>query len=250
MMRFLRTALFAALLPFVFTACNRDDDDKTATVDPQHDFSPFFPLQPGHFVTYDVDSTRWDALGCTRTDTRCQLRYQVADTFSDARGRRSYRVDIYYRKQDSLPWRNHQVLYVTPTAQRIEYEQDEVRYIKLVFPVANGSSWNGNQLIPTNDADLTYFRDWIYKYDNLGEAFDTERKYYNNTVTVNAVDRSQGNPEDPAQRNNYAERTYMKEVYANNVGLIFREFTRWTYNPSVAFCRQGFSVTMRAVDNK
>jgi len=250
MMRFLRTALFAALLPFVFTACNRDDDDTTVTVDPEHDFTPFFPLQPGHFVTYDVDSTRWDALGCTRTDTRCQLRYQVADTFTDARGRRSYRVDIYYRKQDTLPWRNHQVFYVTPTAQAIEYEQDELRFIKLVLPVANDRTWNGTQLIASNDAELSYFRDWMFKYDNLGEPFDTERKYYANTVTVDAVNRSQGNPEDPAQRNNYAYRTYLKEVYANNVGLVFREFTRWTYDPSIAFCRRGYSVTMRAVDNK
>ena len=250
MMRFFRTALFAAILPFVFTACNRDDDDNGMTVDPEHDFTPFFPLQPGHYVTYDVDSTRWDALSCTRTDTRCQLRYVVADTFSDAQGRRSYRVNILYRRQDTLSWQNHRVFYVTPTAQRLEYVEDNLRFIKLVFPVVDGGSWNGNQLIATADSDQAYFRDWIYKFDNLGEPFDTERKYYDNTVTVNAVDRSQGNPEDPALRNQYAERTYLKEVYANNVGLIFREFTRWTYDPSVAFCRQGYSVTMRAVDNR
>lgn len=247
MMRSLRALLLAAALPLALLSCNNDDD--VVAVDPAHDFTPFFPLTPGHYVTYDVDSTQWDDVGCTRTDTRCQLRYTVADTFTDAQGRRSYRVDIYYRKRDTADWRNHEVVYVTPTAQRLEYVQKALPFIKLVFPIVDGGTWNGNQLINGADADLTYFRDWIYKYSNVGEAFDTERKYYDNTVTVNAVDFSQGNPEDPSQRDVYASRTYGKEVYAEGAGLIFREMTRWTYDPAVAYCRKGYSVTMRAVDN-
>ena len=217
-------------------------------MDGAHDFTPYFPLQPGHYVTYDVDSTLWDDFGCTRTDTKCQLRYSVADTFSDNQGRRSYRIDIYYRKRDTLDWQNHQVIYVTPTAQRLEYVQDNLRFIKLVFPIAEGGTWNGNSLINTSDQDLQYFGDWIYKYSNVGEAFN-EGKYYDNTVTVNGTDQTQNNPEDPALRDAYAYRTYLKEVYAKDAGLVFREMIRWTYDPGVAYCRKGYSVKMRAVDN-
>ena len=43
-------------------------------------------------------------------------------------------------------------------------------------------------------------------------------------------------------------RTYAKEVYAYNVGMIYKEWTHWTYKPNHAQCVNGYSVIMRAID--
>jgi hypothetical protein len=47
-----------------------------------------------------------------------------------------------------------------------------------------------------------------------------------NTVTVNQADEVLGNPAD---NKSYSEKTFGKEVYAKEVGLIYKEFMHYTY---------------------
>jgi hypothetical protein len=115
--------------------------------------------------------------------------------------------------------------------------------------VAEGSSWNGNAYINTADQELQHFGNWNYRYESIGAAFNTGYKTYSNTVSVPAVDEAQNNPDDPALIDAYADRTLSKEVYAKDVGLVYREMTRWIYDPNIRRCRRGYSVVMRAADN-
>jgi len=244
-MRFLRALLPLAIISFGLASCEKEE---TAQPNPEHFFTEYFPLKPGHYVTYNVDSTIWDDFRCLKTVHTMQMRYTVADTFTDLQGRRSYRIDIMRRETDSVGWVDDEVIYVTPTTSRLEYVQKNLRFIKLIFPVAEGTYWNGNSLISASDQDYQYFADWVYKYTRLGQAFQAPGgKYYPATVTVEGTDQQQNDPE--TQPNAYSYRTYLREVYAKDAGLVWREQTRWIYDPGVKKCRKGYSVTMYAVDN-
>ena len=49
--------------------------------------------------------------------------------------------------------------------------------------------------------------------------------------------------------NVYAMRTYAKEVYGYNIGMIYKEWVHWTYTPNHdGACVKGYSVIMRAID--
>lgn len=237
------TLLLAVLLPIIFYSCRKSDSKSY----PGDYTRGYFPLQFGKYVVYDLDSIIWDDFQCVRSQFQYQMRYTVADTFRDNENRLSYRMDVHIRRNDTAIWRTHRVVYLTPTATSLEYVEANVRFIKMVFPVSNGTYWLGNAMIPAFDADYQYFQDWEYRYSKIGETFSTGKAEFPNTVTINQVDRQINDPE--LQPGAYAEKTYGKEVYAFDVGMVYRETTRWVYDPGVVACRKGYSVVMRAIDH-
>lgn len=244
MMKKLRSALLTAtVLSLAFAACNKDEDkyDGNATL-------AFYPLELGHYVTYQVDSVIWDDFQCLRTVHKMQHRYQVADTFTDNQGRPSYRIDILTRPADSLQWSVDEVIYATRTPDHLELVQNNLRFIRLAFPISNGKTWLGNSMIPSADQDYAYLSGWNYKYTNQGQDYNNGLSAFQNTVTVEQVDEQQNDPESMPTA--YAYKTYGKEVYAYGVGLVFREATHWIYDPGASNpCRKGYSVILRAIDH-
>ncbi|WP_118972391.1 hypothetical protein [Taibaiella koreensis] len=214
----------------------------------------FFPTEIGKYIVYDYDSTIWnDQLGVP-LPYKGQLRYTVVDTFRDAAGRLSYRINVERRKNDTDPYMPNDVLSVTPTENRVELMQRGLTFIKMVFPVASSPSWNGNALIALGDKDnAEYDNDkWKYTYANFDNEFDPGNNLYEHTVTVNQIDDQLNDPDVDSTA--YAYRNYSQEVYAYNVGLVYRERIYWEFQPKVGGSggsgfKKGYSVVLRAVEN-
>lgn len=239
--KFLPVLLLAALFSMVAASCKKETErrygpDKTVG---------YYPLSIGRYVVYDVDSTLWDDFTQVKSLHKYQMRYTIADTFRDNAGRLSYRMDVHIRKTDSAAWKTHRVINVTPTETTLEYTEDNLRFIKLIFPVYEHMEWKGNSLIPAGDQDYQYFQDWNYQYTNYAQPFNNGKAYFDNTVTVNEVDEKLNDPE--TMPDSYAFQTYGKEVYAFDVGMVYREMTHWVYDPTYVKFRRGYSVIMRAV---
>ncbi|RYZ55173.1 MAG: hypothetical protein EOP49_03520 [Sphingobacteriales bacterium] len=240
--KFLPFLLLAALVSMTFFSCTKEKE----RVYPNDPTRGYFPLQFGRYVTYDVDSTLWDDYKKVKSVFKYQMRYTIADTFRDNSFRLSYRMDVHIRKTENVPWKVHRVIYLTPTDNHLEYVEENLRFIKLVFPVSNNVTWKGNSMINSMDQDYTYFQDWNYYYSDMAQPFNNGKAYFENTVTVNQVDDSLNNPEN--QPSDYAYLTHGKEVYAFDAGMVYREMTHWTYQPTIGY-RNGYSVVMRAVDH-
>lgn len=208
------------------------------------------PLRLGAYIIYDVDSTIWNDFDSSKTVRHCQIRYTYTDTFRDNQDMLSYQVDVMTRPDaNSAQWVTNDVFFVTPTETGLEVIQNNLRIQKLAFPVENGKTWKGNSKIAVNDADLNFYADWDYVYSKMGESYNNGRVNYNSTVIVDAVDYARNDPE--ADPTHFAERTYGREVYAYDIGMIYREMLHWTYdqNGSGHYARKGWGVTMRAVDH-
>jgi hypothetical protein len=71
--------------------------------------------------------------------------------------------------------------------------------------------------------------DWDYTYENLSKSFTVWNNLsIDNTITVNQRDEVIGIPMDPTV---YSESTFSKEAYGAGIGLIYREFLHWEYQP-------------------
>jgi hypothetical protein len=239
--------LLLALTAIIWASCNKSNDNYYYNGD---ETRGFFPLGLGRSVLYDVDSITWSDFNCTKTTRHLEMQYTVADTFTDNSGRPSYRIDVQQRDNADSAWKVSQVFYATPTYSGMEVTMQNLRIEKLIFPVREGATWFGNRSIDTTDPALRQYSGWVYRYSNYLQPYNNGRIDFSSTVTVTAVDDSLNNPE--TMPGAYAERNYFREVYAYDIGMVYREFTYWTYDPGnpATACRRGFSVIMRAKQYK
>ena len=201
----------------------------------------YFPLNIGKQVVYDVDSIIWDDFTCIIDTNHYQMRWTVSDTFRGNDERLSYTIDVEIRESDSLQWQMHRVYAATPTATTIEFSENNLRFIKLNFPIENEKKRAGNNLISTTH-NYQYLQGWEYSYTDVNKSFDNGLQLFDNTVTVEQRDETLNNPNvDP-----YATKTFAKEVYAKDVGMVYREVIYWLYDENVSRCKGGFGVVMRA----
>lgn len=243
----IKKSLHIVLLAFTFTivlfACKKPDD----IPEPPKEEQEYYPLEKGKWVIYDVDSTVWDDTFCIERTYSYQVRHIVADTFTDDAGRPSFRVEAYKRVKIEDEWVPQTVFYATNTGVTLEIVQDQLRFIKMVFPISEGEEWEGNSYILTRDPDYSFYADWMYEYQKVGEGFNTGSKVFEKTITVEQRNEAISDPELFTEE--FASRTSSREIYASGVGMIYREYIRWTYDPNTTKCRKGVGVVMRATDH-
>lgn len=240
----LQFLLLAFALNVALFSCKKPDE---MPAPPQAE-QEYYPLEVGKWVVYDVDSTIWDDTFCIERFYHYQMMHIVADTFTDDKGRPSYRIETRIRKRSDEQWTPHRVFYATNTKATLEIVQDQLRFIKMVFPIdVNNPKWEGNSYIVSDDPALHFYADWTYEYKEVGAPYNNGLKEFANTVTVEEVDEAISDPE--IFQEEYASRTYAREVYASGVGMVQRDFIRWTYDPKTTKCRKGVGVVMKAVDH-
>jgi hypothetical protein len=244
--------LLAVLLTTVYFACRKPDP----LPKPVGAESRYFPLQIGKWIVYQVDSTIWDDTNCVTIERHRQIRYNIADTFTDAQGRLSYRIETWIRKNSGETWDPHQVYYVTNTGTAVEMMYEELRFVKLQFPVVEGATWAGNAFVSIPDSSQNYFKDWEYRYFAVNKSFNAGTVVYDSTITVTQRDETINEPETIPQQ--FGSRTYSREVFAAGIGMVYREYYHWTYDPTAPHnndpnndrrCLTGDGVVMRAIDH-
>ncbi|MES2559028.1 MAG: hypothetical protein V4590_04775 [Bacteroidota bacterium] len=194
-----RGILFLLLSTVVF-ACS-DSKPEEENVDLGYNY---FPTQTGATWLYNVDSLVYDDnSGQTTIDTfTFQYKEQITGSFTDVTGEPAQQVSRFFRYSDTLPWTVLNQSTQMRTALNAQRVQENIRYVKLVFPLERNKRWNGNL------------------YNTLG----TEQ------YTVSYVDQAStvGNTSYPLtvkvqQQNevNAIEEIIRYEIYARNIGLVY-----------------------------
>lgn len=177
----------------------------------------YYPLDSGHYVIYNVDSIQYNFNGIETIDT---IRYQemqvIADTFYDNQGRLNYYVNNYRRADITQTWFFDRRWYACRTSTNLQLVEDDLRFIKLVFPPKANESWNGNSYIPSNyffvyNDQYGVFNNWNYFYENIDTTYNINNLILNNSIIVSEVSDT-----------NLVSETLRTEVYAPNIGLIYQ----------------------------
>jgi len=209
--------LVIALLSTLLLSCNQQELEDIP-VDYGYEY---YPLEVGRSWTYQVDSITFDpAVGGTAIDSfRTFLREVIVDTLLDAAGQTQYRVEQYYRRHDSLPWQISKVLTMAREERRALRTEDNLKFVKIPFPIKDADTWDGNQFFDEQTTfvlirgeQVAMFKDWAYSVLQEGkQAIIGDLEFEEVANLQNADDESQ------------IERRYAIEQYAKNVGLIYRE---------------------------
>ena len=212
---------------------------KTTYKNPASVTDYYNPLQVGKYAIYQLDSLTFYYYGQLDTVTHYLAKDSVEEALIDNEGRPGWRVVRYLSDlTETQPWTPSMSFWVTPTVQRLEVDENNLRFIKLAFPLDEGVSWSGNSFLPyapfqdffdfSDDSHLS-LQLWDYKYQNVNQPFTAGTQTFDSTVTVMQVNDSINVPIlDPGS---FASRTYWSETYARNVGLVYRHTAIWEYQP-------------------
>jgi hypothetical protein len=204
----------------------------------------YFPLELGHYVEYEVDSFLYNDFNLRIDTFHYEIRDEVSDTFYDSENRLSHIITRYKRYESSEPWSEELTYYVTKNSYRTELVENNLRFIKLVFPIRDNMKWYGNSYIPTQLSEFQWMSNWYYTYDRISLPFTNGKLIFQDAVVVNQNDYANGNPDTAP--NDYASKIFSREAYAKQIGLVYREVENWVYQPTVKY-RSGFKIVYKAV---
>ena len=184
----------------------------------------YFPLYTGFWAEYAVDSVvHYDIDDISQVDTAIGryhffVREEIDTSFLDGENEKAYVILRYRRESDTLPWSfmNVWTAKITPySAQRVE---DNIRFVRLHFPISYSSSWEGN--------DFNFFMEEEYSYEDLYKPLQFGSLKFDSTISVLQNDFI-----------SHINRIFKKEIYGAHAGLLYKQIdsvnTRNTDNGTI-----------------
>lgn len=164
----------------------------------------YFPTEIGSWTEYEVrEIIHDDALG---SDTSYYyLKEVITEEFIDNQGRVSFRIERF--KKDSLNdiYAIADVWYSNLTNTTAERVEENVRFVRLTFPVSDNKTWDGNTFNTESK--------WEYEYDSLHMDRTYNNLYFDSTIKIQQIDNI-----------NPIQYQVAFEIYANYIGLIRKSY--------------------------
>ncbi|MBA3647865.1 MAG: hypothetical protein H0W62_04830 [Chitinophagales bacterium] len=171
----------------------------------------YFPLWVGKYIIYDVDSIVYSSF-FSRTDSfHYQIQELIDTAFTDGSANTVYRIVRSKRNDETSAWNVTDIWSASLTANSAEKVEENLRFIKLVFPIFLNESWKGNSKILI-DSSTDYLSDWNYEYTSVNVTSAINSFTFDSTVTVLQHDDE-----------NAIQKIFYEEKYAKGVGLIYKE---------------------------
>lgn len=247
--RLILTVLAGSLL----FSCNEKDEIASEPL------SDYLPLAVGKYITYRIDSLVFPNFGRSTEVHSYQVKHQVEALTNDNIGNPMYKVYRYIRDTaGTLPWQPAGSYFITPLADQVETSEDNLRMIKLHLPLRSGFTWKGNRYLPTDPFGPLYnfsnddnMADWDFFYDGDPSSFSYKGINYSNVYTVEQVDEAFNVP--ITSPTSYAAKSRVVDRYSKGIGLVYREFEIWEYQPNTGGSggpyKTGFGITMWMIDH-
>ncbi|MBK7384779.1 MAG: hypothetical protein IPI81_15825 [Flavobacteriales bacterium] len=204
-LRFLLLIMGVALLG---AACNKDQAEG-------EDLGyGYFPRKVGAWIEYQVDSMWRDDQAGVRDSVSYRLKEKVVEAYYDPAGRLSWRIHRFILNAND-EWVIRDVWTSTSDNFYAEVAEENVRRLKLSFPVRSGRKWDLN--VYNSEAELEV------AYREVGQAWAGPVITFPRTVLI----KNTVGPNFIIKRNH-------EERYALDIGLVSRYWEEMESQPDTA----------------
>lgn len=201
---------------------------KDSVIPPDPYYYDYYPTAVGSYITYQCDSIVYDDFNGTIDTFRFQIKEVYQSEFTDNAGRRAIRIERF-KKTDTTSWFLKDVWFTAADQDQAEKIEEDVRFVKLVFPVKSGKVWNSNALNSLGER--------LTEYKNVHQSYSTTALNFDSTLTTINT--------EPA---NLVEEYRNTEVYAKGVGLVHRKLVDVRYVVPTPVINSGVVFTMNAIE--
>jgi hypothetical protein len=195
----LNTFLLVVVASAVMFSCKKDT---TPPVDLGYEY---YPVKEGFWVIYDVDSTFYNLFTHQKEHYTFQVMEVTDSIIPDNAGRSMMRKKRFYRDNSSQAWEIKRVWSAVRTTERVESNEENVKFVRLTFPVRKSKTWNGNAM--NTEPEL------IYKYTSA-----------NTSIVVNGITIDSSATVLQEADSNLIEKRYKSEIYGKHIGMIYKAF--------------------------
>lgn len=126
------------LFLLVLLSCKKDKIS-----DARIDYS-YFPLDTTSWIIYKVKEISIDSLVNKYDTSEYYVKEIISGKYQNSTGDEMYRIERYTRTNDSSAWVIKDVWNAELTPKAAYKTEENIRYIKLVFPANYGYKWDGN----------------------------------------------------------------------------------------------------------
>ncbi len=184
----------------MIVACHKSSD-KDEVVDLGY---AYYPVQVGATWIYQVDSLVYDNnAGFTTIDTFTYLyKEQVVSAYTDLEGKPAQYLNRFFKFTDTTDWVESNRWTLSQSALNAQKVQENIRFVKLVYPLDKQKKWNGNM------------------YNALGEE-EYEVMEYDVPKTVGGIAYDKTLTVLQKEELNAIEEIKRSEIYARNIGLVY-----------------------------
>ena len=163
----------------------------------------YFPTDTGRYWAYTVHEIKYNNDTIDTTYNRKDIIHEVFQYQQVS----VYELYRYYKPTTTTDWplQPDSVWTFTTDQNRITVKENNIEFIRLVFPLSKGKTWNGNAKNQSLRDD--YIIASYNKFYTLGSL------YFPETATV-----------IEEQTMNLVLKDYRSRVYAKNVGLIYKKY--------------------------
>lgn len=201
----MRSGLICLIAVVLATSCAKDEAEPSATV------SDYLPLKVGASHIYSVEETVTQQISGENKVTY-ELKTIVSDSIPEADGTFTYVIQRYKRNDPQSAWTNLPTWSARVSKFEAIVNEENIGYLKVLAPVVEGKEWNGN-LPNTQDVDK-------YSLIEVGKPYSVNSTdTYPNTITVLQNDN----------KDLIAFQDKRSEIYAEGVGLVYREILQLEY---------------------
>ncbi len=180
----------------------RCDDDSVVIEKLYHEY---FPVNTGHWVIYNVDSIVYDDFTGNIDTFHYQVKEVFEEKFIDDSGKEAIRLERFIRWETDQDWQIKNAWVARLLPSRAEKVEENIRFIKLAFPVKINKNWNGNA--------YNSMPEQTYRYTDVHKPYTINELSFDSVATVLQKDDK-----------TLISKEYQVEKFAKNAGMIYKEY--------------------------
>jgi len=215
-----RMGLFIIIVSILFLACK----GKKEQIIPDLGYN-YFPIDSGWVKIYSVDSIAYNDNNQSVDTFHFLIREKILSKIIGLTGEEYVEVERAVQMDSSSIWQPRKSVFVLLTSNNLQIIDENIKTLKLVFPIGNVMSWNGN--LYNNLGRRTFY------LQNVSSPFNNGDTLFNQCITV-----------QEGLANNAIEELLIKSVYQYGIGLV--DFTNNYVNTQVTG-KSGYKVRQKLI---
>jgi hypothetical protein len=170
----------------------------------------YYPLEVGRYIIYDVYDTVYNE--ATRVDSIYELKEVIHSVIVEG-DEVKYVLYQFFKERSASDWPSQpdSVWTLTNISNQLIRTENNTQYVKLVFPVKEGITWDGNA--------RNIYDEQIYSMKNVDRSYFMSNYIFNPTLTMVIAD-------DESRIN----RDFRYEIYARGIGPIKKDYKVYAYD--------------------